>query len=137
MHFVGLPWFHCLDAYQQRVVHQALIPQEVNIESQDIEELLRFRLGHLSQFRSRFTGSKEVEVLQGGRGLNLLGDFAVHGTAFEVKDVFQLLGVLQSQGVFHQHDSHSTLIFGLNGENSKDLSYQAIWVLQEVFRVFV
>lgn len=82
-----------------------------------------------------FLGDDEVDILESSLVFGLTGDYAVHCAALQVKDVPQLLLLFQSDGVLHQHDVDRAEVFGLHGEDAKNLAEEGASVLFEVLSV--
>lgn len=77
--------------------------QEVSVVLHHSEELDSGRLLKIDESGVLASCQKEVNVFHSGRVLDFACHFAVYKAPLEVKDVPQIVRVLQLKGVLHQH----------------------------------
>ena len=74
----------------------------------------------------------EILVLQSGRWLSLPFDFSVNQTTLQIKYCLQIFWILKLRGIFHQHYMNFFHELRVYCKNSKNFSYQRVFVCSEM-----
>lgn len=115
---------------QQGEVHDSVVTQKLHIGSQDTVHLGNIVVHHVEKF-VLLLNFQVVGVLEGRRVLRLRInlDFSAHRAPFKVEDALNVGGVMEHEGVRHQHEVHRRDLLHSNRVHTVDTTDDRLRIL--------
>jgi len=113
------------DREKERVVHEALTAQKLNIFAHHRPQQTLIDSGLCREIWIGVRSHEEIDVFERCARFGHSFDFPVDQAAFQVKYVVESVGVLQAHSVFHQHNVHRVHFAHLDRKDAENFGQQA------------